>query len=190
MQYTYFHAVNYQADDTILKRLIGAYGILFVCMKIMNVWFGSYWIEEQLALSFSSLCRGKLWTLLTYSFLHATFLHFLFNSLVLYFLGRFLLLYELTPKKLLIIFTGAILSGAVVWLCVHGKHNYLLGASAGVMGLLAYMCHSFPEKTMSVLIFFVFPLQIKARWLIYCTWWYELASCMLYEMQDTSYVAN
>ncbi|MDR1254697.1 MAG: rhomboid family intramembrane serine protease [Puniceicoccales bacterium] len=191
MQHSFFRAVNYQPRDAFIKRLIGVYGGVFVCMQILNVWFNSHWIENQFALSLPGLMEGKFWMLFSYSFLHLDFFHFLFNGLMLYFLSRFLLIYELTLKSLLILYFCGIGVGGLCWLSLHAHHTHcLMGASAGIMALLTYFCHMYPEKSMSLLVFFIFPIQIKAKWLIYFTWWYEVINGVLYELQNNSSIAN
>ncbi|MDR0392923.1 MAG: rhomboid family intramembrane serine protease [Puniceicoccales bacterium] len=191
MQHSFFRAVNYQPQDTLIKKLIWTYGGVFVCMQILNIWFNSHWIENQFSLSFPGLLEGKFWMLFSYSFLHADFFHFLFNGLMLYFLSRFLLIYELTLKSLLILYVCGIVGGGLCWLSIHAHHAHcLMGASAGIMALLTYFCHMYPEKSMSLLVFFVFPVQIKAKWLIHFTWGYEVINGVLYEFQNNTSIAN
>lgn len=174
-----------------LKKLIGIYCVLFVAIRVFFVWF-NYPFEKDFALSLSQLYQGHIWTLLSYSFLHADFLHLFFNGLMLYFLGNFLLTYELSWKQFLKLFASGILLGATFWLVVHYKTPWisLIGASAGIMALFSYLGYLYPEKSMYVLVFFMFPINLKVRWLLLLTWWYEGFNCLFFELQGNSNIAN
>lgn len=121
-----------------------------------------------LGLSWEGLSRGYIWQLLTFQFLHAGPLHLLLNSLGLFsfgfaveqFLGvkRFLWLYLLSGVLggLLQVLGQALLPG------IMGV-GMVVGASAGLFGLIAAFALMFPEHDLTVYILFVFPVTVSAK---------------------------
>ena len=79
-------------------------------------------------LSLNGLLHGRIWTLVTYSFLHYDFLHIFLNMLGLFFIGKYLE-HFLGPRKFLAVyFCGAVLGG-LIWLATgFGRPEVLIGA--------------------------------------------------------------
>jgi membrane associated rhomboid family serine protease len=111
--------------------------------------------------------KGFLWQLLSYMFLHGGVLHLGVNLLVLWMLGsevearlgrsHFLRLYFLSG-------VGAGLCHAVTsW----GSGVPMLGASGAVFGVMIAYAMLFPERYITFLLFFIFPLTIKAKHLVF-----------------------
>jgi membrane associated rhomboid family serine protease len=109
------------------------------------------------------------WQLLTYGFLHGSFMHVAFNMLALFMFGapleytwgnrRFLAYY-------LVCVIGAGLCQLVVatWMSNHGSGIYpTIGASGGVFGLLFAYGLLFPNQRVMLLIP---PIPMKARTLV------------------------
>jgi len=122
--------------------------------------------EDHLALSLSALGRGEVWTLVTYGFLHDLHgvQHILFNMLALYFFGPMLERLWGT-RAFLRFFLFSIVGGGVLQMfaaLVSGVDNGTVGASAGLMALLAAFCWRMPDA--KVLLFFVVP--VEARYLL------------------------
>lgn len=87
----------------------------------------------------SSTVLLKPWTLLTYSFFHASFFHLLFNMLVLNFAGRLFLTYFTQKQFLGLYLLGAVFAGLVYVLSytIFGFGNSILvGASGAIMAIL------------------------------------------------------
>lgn len=88
----------------------------------------------------------KPWTLITYGFAHFSFIHILFNLLILYFISR-MLLNLFRPKMALNIYFLGIIIGGLAFLLVYNviPKNYLvntsgvIGASAGIRALLIFL---------------------------------------------------
>lgn len=128
-------------------------------------------LTAEFGLSFEGLRSGKVWQLLTYQFLHNTPLpwHVLFNCLGLYFFGRpveemlgtgrFLVLYFLAG-----IFGGLLQAGAAAILPNHYDVQ-VVGASAGVCGMIAIFCSVHPMQELTTWIYF-FPVNVRARSLL------------------------
>ncbi len=139
----------------------------------LQIILGADWFrgaDERLVATFgltpAALQQGRLWTLLTYSFLHSTgfIFHVIANGFALFFLGR-----ELAPmlgtKRFLGLFAAATLIGGLAWAGVHWNSSSapLIGATAGVMALLAVFACFFPNERISFLLFFVFPVTVKPK---------------------------
>lgn len=78
------------------------------------------------------------WTLFTYMFLHGSFLHLLFNMLVLHFSGRLFLTY-FTGRQLLGLYVlGGVFAGFVFIVSYYflGMNSALVGASGAIMAIL------------------------------------------------------
>ncbi len=118
-------------------------------------------IYSVLCLSTFGVKEGMLWSFITYAFLHGDMLHILFNLLGLYFMG-FPLERGVGWRRFLIIYFSGVLLGGLVWLCFSwGINSTLVGASAGVMAVLAAFCLFYPPIPLTFLIFFVIPVSVK-----------------------------
>ncbi len=79
---------------------------------------------------------SEYYRIITSGFLHADWIHLLFNMASLYLFGRDIELYFGAGTLLAIYFAG-IVGGGLVSLYVHRNHDYLaLGASGGVCGVI------------------------------------------------------
>ena len=88
------------------------------------------------------LLQKQPWSIITYAFLHAGFLHILFNMLWLYWFGRIFLNY-FTGKQMVGLYLLGAISGALAYVLAYnvfpyfsGQEGYLLGASAAVMAIV------------------------------------------------------
>ncbi|MBD3724705.1 MAG: rhomboid family intramembrane serine protease [Flavobacteriaceae bacterium] len=104
-----------------------------------NFSYKTFFYPSWLALSSSVTVFGtNPWTVFTYMFLHAGFLHLLFNMMVLHFAGRLFATFFTDRQMLgLYILTG-IFSG-LVYVGVYsalGISTKLVGASGAIMGVL------------------------------------------------------
>lgn len=173
-----------------VKKLIFINLIIFIFQQIMHIWFGSIFLEKYFALSHENLKQGYLWTLFTYGFLHGNFLHILVNMLAIYFVGRII---EATigSKILLIIYFVCLLCGALSWLLLtQGSQQVLIGASAAGFGLMTFFCLMFPEKPITVLLFFIIPLTMKPKWILRGMLAIEAFLYFFYELPGKSFIAS
>lgn len=100
----------------------------------------------------------RLWTVLTYMFVHENFLHLLFNMLMLYWFGQIFLIY-FSPKNLGSIyilggFAGAalfILSFNTIPLFVSMNNAPMIGASASVMAVVFAAAFYRPDQEVGLL---------------------------------------
>src|SRR5437588_2902849 len=127
-----------------VKRLILIYAAIYLVMAIFESAFpyGYAWVKIFLALIPQQVVHGYFWQLITYSFLHFTFLHLLFNALALWMFGsqlesdwgsnRFLEYYFFCTMA------AALTTVAVGYMHIPGLSpvTTAIGASGGIYGLL------------------------------------------------------
>ncbi|HVY68453.1 MAG TPA: rhomboid family intramembrane serine protease [Verrucomicrobiae bacterium] len=138
--------------------------LVFVLMAVDEVYLHHLHLE-RLALNPHLLFRGHIYELITFQFLHGSFLHYLFNSLSLYFIGhaaenslgrgRFLEVY-FTSGAL-----GGLLQGVLGLISTHFEAP-TVGASAGICALVALLCVLEPDQTFYIQFF----LPIRAKYLL------------------------
>jgi membrane associated rhomboid family serine protease len=137
-------------------------------------------LEHYLALSLDGLRHGFVWQLLTFQFLHGGILHLLLNSWGIFVFGpavenalgrsRFLRLY-LTSGAVgggLHVLGSLLFPGHFGVITQYGSAIYVpvVGASAGLFGLMAAFATMYPHQDLKVLLFFVFPVTVSARVLL------------------------
>ena len=124
------------------------------------------------ALSNEGLAHGYVWQLLTYQFMHAGFLHLFFNGWAIYTFGLALEA-DLGGKR----FAGLMLSAGIiggvlqsavgfVWPHYFGAAG-VVGASACAFGLVAAFAALYPTRELTMLVFFIIPVTLAARTLLY-----------------------
>jgi membrane associated rhomboid family serine protease len=141
-------------------------------------------LEDLFALKISGLESGRVWTLLTYSFLHhpRNLLHIVGVLLALYFLGRELLPL-LGPRRFLGVYAVATMVGGLVWTAAHWTQGgMLMGASAAVFALLVIFACFYPNQQMTFLLFFVFPVTVKPKHLAIGAALLDVAGFIYYEI--------
>lgn len=145
---------------------------LFVLQNVLHILLpDTRLIETLFVLNPSNLLDGKLWTLLTYSFLHSYpgLFHIFANMLGLYFIGR-VIEPIIGSKSFLYLYLSSAIVGAVCYLSLHMDPSQglygLVGASASISGILAFFCLIKPEERITLLVFFVLPVSLKPKWLL------------------------
>jgi len=147
---------------TVVKILVGANTLLFFLVSMQAAGL-QRWIRATFGLSWPGLQDGMLWQLLSYQFLHDSLLHLIVNMLGLWFAGK--ILEGLMGRWLFLIFyltCGAV--GGILQLLLSGG-TLLIGASGSVFGVVCAFAALFPEMPIRALIFFVIPVNLKAKWL-------------------------
>lgn len=121
------------------------------------------WFEQWFALSVAGIRRGFLWQPLTYMFLHSGIWHLLVNLLVLWFFGREVEFF-LGARRFGILYCGGGLVGAALWLAFNFQSPaVLVGASAAVLACVIAFATMFPEREVTLLLFFILPVRIRAK---------------------------
>lgn len=146
---------------------------IFVLQQVVNVSFpdkgGATFLRDWVSLSVENFKELKVWTVVTYAFLHDSnsIWHIVGNMLLLFFIGR-------TVEKLLgkqdfflLYFSGAIMGGLTYIFFHLNDSNSVIGASAACSALLAFFCMRFPERPITLLLFFVIPMTVKPKWVFW-----------------------
>jgi membrane associated rhomboid family serine protease len=104
----------------------------------------------------------QIWRFFTFQFLHANLGHLFFNMLALFFFGRFVE-GELGRRPFLAFYLICGTTGSVAYALLNLvgflPSGQLVGASAGVLGVVVACAVVAPNMT--VLLMFVFPMQIR-----------------------------
>jgi membrane associated rhomboid family serine protease len=111
-----------------------------------------------------------VWQLLTYQFLHGGLLHLLLNCWAIYVFGR-AIEEALGWKSFLTLYFSSGVAGGLfqVLLGVVAGGVYaapMVGASAGAFGLVAAFATLYPERLLTLLLFFVIPVSMRAKYLL------------------------
>jgi len=134
--------------------------LISVKIPALSEWFG------LLALSPVQVLRHfAFWQPVTYAFLHGSFFHIFFNLFALWMFGgdveqalgsgRFLRLYLLSA-----------IGAALCHLVFNASSLHpVIGASGAIYGVLVAFAVLFPDRVITLLLFFVVPIQMKAKYL-------------------------
>ncbi|MDX2111322.1 MAG: rhomboid family intramembrane serine protease [Verrucomicrobiota bacterium] len=189
----YMRAKPVHSEVNVLKWLLIANIAIYCVQIVVGVAFKSRWIETNFGLSLAGLSEFKVWTLLSYAFLHGTQspFHLLGNMLVLYLFGR-----ELQDRlgsiRFLQLYIIALMTGAICWLGLKLAHRIidpslsippLIGASAAVAGIVTIWClkHWYDQMQFS-LYFVMMPFYISGRQFFFGFLIYEAICFLVFEL--------
>jgi membrane associated rhomboid family serine protease len=169
---------------TVLLIIVNVVAFLIECVRYGGT--PQFPPGDLFALSWTGLKHGYVWQLLTFQFLHANIWHLLFNCLAIYMFGREVEI-ALGVKRFLVLYftSGAIgglfqgLAGGLIEIFPHSAWAYsfaapTVGASAGALGLIAAFATLFPERSLTLLLFFVIPVTMRAKFLLLFTGLFSL----------------
>lgn len=132
--------------------------------------FSTFPINSYFALSVEGLRHGFAWQLLTYQLMHGGWLHLLLNCWAIYMFGREV---EETLGRnsfLTLYFTSGVIGGlfqALAGVLLAGRFAApVVGASAGAFGLVAAFAVLYPERPLMLLLFFIIPVNMRAKFLL------------------------
>lgn len=97
------------------------------------------------------------WTIISAMFAHSGILHFIFNMLVLFFFGRFLIMLVGQSWFLLVYFIGGIV-GNILFLLLAAPNTYAVGASGAVYAIAGALVLIVPN--MRVLFWGIIPMPL------------------------------
>ncbi len=157
--------------------LVAAFGIQQFVIFVLGA---DQFIYKYVTLNMRSFSNGYYWSFLTAAFLHGGSGHLLANCLGLYFVGR-IVEKMLSARAYWVLFLGAAILGNVIWFLTTpemvnyvdetGKVMarginpvYLVGASGGVFGIMAYFFLKFWDKPVVLALYFVLPIKAKSKW--------------------------
>jgi membrane associated rhomboid family serine protease len=155
---------------SVLTRLIYVNLGVFLTVKLIGLVFflgglSSPLIQWLSVPSDLEMLVRRLWTPLTYMFLHEGFLHLLFNILGLYWFGK-LFLYHFEGEKLLSVYIMGGLAGALLYILAFNifpaftnMDGLMLGASAAVFAILMAIAIYDPNREIRLFFIGSFPLK-------------------------------
>ncbi len=145
-----------------VKWLMAATGGVYLLQLIvgpqMIYWFG---LSSQMIFH-----RFAVWQLVTYMFLHGGFFHIFFNLFVLWIFGCEVERDWGTRAFLRYYFITGIGAGFFGILFSMGTHAIIIGASGAIYGVMLAFAMMYPDRIITLLIFFVLPVSIKAKHLV------------------------
>ncbi|MDB6092872.1 MAG: Rhomboid family protein [Verrucomicrobia bacterium] len=177
---------NYPRERTsVLTWLMSAIVAGFVLQTVMGRVFNTPgMVEHAFQLSGGALRSFRIWTLLSYSFLHDidNLLYVVGSLFALYFLGR-----AIEPmlgwKRFLGLYAGLVFAGGLAWTALHwNTGGALMGASSAVFGLFVVYACFFPVQPVTFLLFFVLPVTLKPRPVAIALAIFDLTGCLFYEV--------
>jgi len=170
--------------------------VVFMMQNIVRIFFGARAYEHAVidifVLSSDAVRSGKVWTLLSYAFLHDTrnILHILGNMLGLFFVGR-MVTRIFGDRAVIEVFTLSTLTGGLLSLLVHLNDSALiLGASGALMGLLALFCLARPNEEVTLLLYFIFPITLKPKWILWAAIAISTLGMLFQEIPGSNPVAH
>lgn len=165
---------NFKRPNNALNQLIIINAIVFVGLGILNL-IGAFSgadglhaiVDQQFTIP-PDIDRFiyRPWTLITYAFSHAGFIHILFNMLALYWFGMLISQY-LGSAKLVNLYVLGALAGGVVFILAYNlipilterSTNGMVGASAAVFAVATAAAVLLPDYKFHLLLFG--PVKIK-----------------------------
>lgn len=168
------HYIKGNIVEKLIYINIGLFAITLLTSVIQGLYEGQInWLIDWFSLEddFNSLLK-KPWSIITYGFLHADFLHILMNLLVLYYIGNLFLEY-FTQKQLLSFYLLGTFFGGILYLfsqnyfpLFEGKSSILVGASAGISAIFIGVATYIPNYQLKFrFIGFVKLWHLAAVWI-------------------------
>lgn len=147
--------------------LVGAQAFAYTLQLCLEKGFGAdraypqSWFENLLGLSGAGIAEGNYWQFVSFVLMHSNPFHVLANALTLFFVGR-----ELEPilgkQRFVALFVlGTLVGGLAHWLISPAVP--LLGMTAGVVALLVAFTTTLPELEVTMNLFFVLPVRLRAK---------------------------
>lgn len=171
---------NFKRPNNALNQLIIINAVVFVGLGLLSVigyFSGAENLHAIVDRQFTippDLERFiyRPWTLITYAFSHAGFMHILFNMLALYWFGMLISQY-LGSAKLINLYVLGALAGGVIFILAYNfipalaerGTNGMVGASAAVFAVAAAAATLLPDYRFHLI--FIGPVKIKYIVLVY-----------------------
>ena len=144
--------------------------VAFILQNVLYNYFPNFRTDYYLALSVDGLRHAFAWQLLTYQFMHGGVLHLLLNCWAIYVFGREIETTLGWKPFLTLYFSSGIIGGlfqALAGVLLDGAFAApVVGASAGAFGLVSAFSTLFPERPLMLLLFFVIPVSMRAKFLL------------------------
>lgn len=166
----YMREPSYQRRISVTVALLIINAVVFVVECVLLRYPPTFDSNNLFALSLDGLKHGYVWQLITYQFMHAGILHIVFNCWAIFVFGREVEAMLGARKFLGLYLISGVVGGivqelaALVWPDHFG--GPVVGASASAFGLVAAYAILFPERELTVLLFYFIPVNLTARRLL------------------------
>ncbi|MDZ7724353.1 MAG: rhomboid family intramembrane serine protease [candidate division KSB1 bacterium] len=148
----------------VVKYLLIANGAFFVLQTLLGP---SQPLVRFLALFPAHITeRFAIYELVSYMFLHGSFWHLFFNMFALLIFGCEVELLLGSKRFLQFYFFTGIFAGLCHLLFNWGEQVPVIGASGAIYGVLVAFAVFFPNRVITLLLFFILPIQMRARTLV------------------------
>ncbi len=148
-----------------IKFLIIANSLIFLLKVVFNQtgWFALLGIQSP-----ELFTHARFWQPLTYLFIHHDFWHLAFNMLALWMFGCDVEKAMGTRNFYYYYLITGVLTGMVVALVARlaGEHSITVGASGAIFAVLLAYGILFAERTITLLLFLVIPVTMKAKTMV------------------------
>lgn len=148
----------------VITRLIFINVFVFILLKVISVIFTLFNIYAVDLITFLGvpshipLLLNRIWTPITYMFVHEGFLHLLFNMLWLYWFGQIFMQY-FTGRTLGSLYVLGGLAGAILYVIAFNtipyytgmERGWMIGASAAVMAIVMGAAFYRPDVQLNLL---------------------------------------
>jgi membrane associated rhomboid family serine protease len=151
--------------------LVASYVAVLLAQQAAHKYSHDAIVFNYFALSLEGIEHGYAWQLLTYQFMHANWLHLIFNSWAIIIFGGELERLLGARRFLTLTFASGIVGGALqiftAWMWPGLFGGAVVGASACAFGLVAAFATLVPDHELTMLILFVIPVRMRARTMLY-----------------------
>ena len=161
-------------NGTTLTKLIyinlGVFLVISVAQALLGLFnVNTEWVDSLMLPAQVSTFAHRPWSILTYMFFHKSFIHILFNLLMLYWFGKLFLQYCSQHDLVGLYVLGGIAGGATYIIAFNLLPKFapvvglslLLGASASVMAITIATAVFAPNQTMRL----VLIGDVKIKWI-------------------------
>lgn len=134
---------------------------IWILLAVNFLFYVAYMIQDDLILRTFGFQPNQFlnepWTIVTNMFVHAGIWHILFNMLMLYFFGSYLLGLLGEVKFLIVYFAGGLL-GNILFFLLAPEYAIAVGASGALFAVMGAMAVMRPR--LKVLIWFLVPVDL------------------------------
>lgn len=170
---SFINTIKYKyKTGTIIEKLIYFNVAIFALTLLITVFQGLYKGNQNFLVQWFSLNDNldefltKPWSIISYGFLHADFVHLIFNMITLYFIGNLFIQYFSQKQALNFYILGTLFGGILYILSQNyfplfeGLNSSLVGASAGISAIFIGIATYMPNY------------QIKIRFIGFVKFWH------------------
>jgi membrane associated rhomboid family serine protease len=166
----------------IIEKLIYFNVVIFGLSLCITVFQGLYKEQQHFLVQWFSLDDNldtfltKPWSIISYGFLHADFVHLIFNMITLYFIGNLFIQYFSQKQALTFYILGTLFGGILYVLSQNyfplfeGMNSSLVGASAGISAIFIGITTYMPNY------------QIKIRFIGFVKFWHLAAIWLSFDL--------